>query len=92
MEFEVKKAENCFADSQSYEYRLPIDGQSFIALLNNWEVMQNHKYRRPMFIADKDGINIKGILNADTIKVSFPQNSWETEKASFENWLASEIM
>ena len=89
MRFEVKKAENCFADSQSYEYRLPLDGQSIAAMLDGWEVKENHKYRRPMFTADRDGVNIKGILKANIIKVSFPGNRWETEKTGFERWLAS---
>jgi len=88
MEYEAKKAENCFADSQSYEYRLPIDGQSFSTLLDGWDVKLHHKYRRPMFTADRDGVNIKGILKAKVIKVSFPESRWEIEKAKFEHWLA----
>jgi len=89
MLFEVKKVDNCFADSRSYEYRLPLDGQSFSALLAGWEVSENHKYRRPLFTADRDGVNIKGILKAHIIKVSFPEQSWEEEKAGFDRWLAS---
>ena len=87
MRFEVKKAENCFSDSQSYEYKLPIDGQSFAGLLVGWEVKEHHKYRRPMFTADRDGVNVKGILKANIIKVSFPGHCWETKKNDFERWL-----
>jgi len=88
MKFEVRKTENCFANSQSYEYQLPLDGQSFCALLDDWEVKEHHKYRRPMFTADKSGVNVKGILKANTIKVSYPSDSWEREKEEFENFLA----
>ncbi|MCL2366628.1 MAG: hypothetical protein FWC75_06215 [Oscillospiraceae bacterium] len=89
MKFEVKKAENCFTNSRSYEYMLPIDGQTFCTMLDNWVVKEYHKYRRPMFTADKDDINIKGILKASIVKVSFPENCWESEKADFERWLTS---
>jgi len=89
MRFEVKKVDNCFVDSRSYEYRLPIDGQSFSALLDEWEVKENHKYRRPLFSADRAGVNVKGILKANVVKASFPECRWETEKASFERWLES---
>ena len=87
MRFDVRKAENCFAESQSYEYRLPLDGQSFSSLLEGWEVRENHKFRRPLFIADKGGINVKGILKANVIKASFPEARWQEEKESFERWL-----
>ena len=89
MRFEVMKTENCFADSQTYEYRLPIDGQSFAALLTDWDVKENHAFRRPLFTADKNGVNIKGILRADIVKASFPEARWEAEKEAFEAWLGS---
>jgi len=92
MKFDVKKAENCFADSQSYEYWLPIDGQTFSALLNGWEVKEHHKYRRPMFTADRDGVNIKGILKTNIVKASFQGDDWEAEKAEFEQWLTSVVI
>jgi len=89
MKFDVKKTENCFADAKTYEYRLPINGRGFIAFLEGWEVTENHKYRRPLFSAGKDGVNAKGILEAHTIRVNYPENRWESEKAAFENWLSS---
>ena len=89
MRYDVAKVENCFADSQTYEYRLPLDGQGFCALLSGWEVKENHKFRRPLFSADRDGVNIKGILKANTIKVSFPDSKWEGEKSDFEAWISS---
>jgi len=88
MQIDVKKAENCFADAQSYEYRLPVDGQGFSAMLDDgWEIKEHNKYRRPLFTADKDGVNIKGILKANIIKVSYPSERWEPLKENFERWL-----
>lgn len=87
MRFECKKTENCFADSQTYEYRLPTDGESFASRLSDWETRRNMKLRRPVFVADRAGVNIKGVLASDTIKVSFPAQSSETDKAAFEAWL-----
>jgi len=89
MRFEVKKVENCFADSLSFEYRTSLDGQSLSSMLRGWEVKENHKFRRPMFTADKGGVNIKGILKANIVKVSFPEGRWEAEKEDFERWLES---
>ena len=89
MLFEVKKTDNCFSNSFTFEYRLPVCGQDFSAQLCGWEVKENHKYRRPLFSADKGGVNVKGILKANVIKASFPQDRWENEKADFERWLGS---
>ena len=87
MRFEVKKVDNCFVDSLSFEYRLPVDGQQFSSLLTGWEVKENHKFRRPLFTADNNGVNVKGILKANVIKVSYPQESWEKDKEEFETRL-----
>jgi len=94
MQYEVKKTENCFADSRTYEYRLPLDGERFSRLLSgwgDWEISENHKFRRPLFTADRDGVNVKGILKANVIKVSFPEDRWEAEKADFERWLTLQV-
>ncbi|MCL2202092.1 MAG: hypothetical protein FWB75_09015 [Oscillospiraceae bacterium] len=91
MQIDVKKVENCFAGSRSYEYKLPIDGECFFELLDGWEKKEHHKYRRPLFTADRDGVNIKGILKANTIKVSFPAANWEAAKESFESWLVDNV-
>jgi hypothetical protein len=89
-----KKTENCFADSQTYEYRLPVtvpDFLNFLVLDKNWEIRRNDRLRRPVFIAEQNGIHIKGILAGTTIRVSFPEKSQEQEKEKFENWLVSEL-
>ena len=88
MNFEVKKTENWFADSQTYEYRLPMTGQKFLSLLDAaWQPRCNLKLRRPVFLAERGGIRIKGILAADVIRVSFPDQDWKNLKLQFEQEL-----
>ncbi|MGI6151769.1 MAG: hypothetical protein ACOYIR_07450 [Christensenellales bacterium] len=87
MKFECVKTENCFAGSQTYEYRLPITGEEFSRLLSGWEVRVNARLRRPVFLADRNGVNVKGLLAHNVIKASFPEDRWEEEKAAFEEWL-----
>jgi hypothetical protein len=87
MVFESAKTENCFSDSRTYDYRLPVTAEAFSALLDGWDMRENRKYRRPMFTADKNGVNVKGVLSGTIIKVSFPEDRWEAEKAAFEAWL-----
>lgn len=43
-----------------------------------------------MMTADRNGVNVKGILAGNVIRVSFPEVTWEAEKAHFENWLSGE--
>jgi hypothetical protein len=87
MKFEYKKTENCFADSQTFEYKLPVDSHTFIGFLGSWELKENYKYRRPMFTAEKNGVNLKGVLKSNVIKASFPGENWAAEKQRFEDWL-----
>lgn len=90
MNFEVKKTENCFTDSQTYEYRLPMTGQEFLSLLDAaWQPRCNLKLRRPVFLAERGGIRIKGILAADVIRVSFPDQDWKNQKQQFEQELTN---
>ena len=90
MNFEVKKTENCFADSQTYEYRLPMTSQEFLSLLDgSWQTRCNLKLRRPVFLAEREGIRIKGILAADLIRVSFPDQDWQNLKHQFEQELTN---
>lgn len=87
MKFSCVKTENCFADSQTYEYTLPLSGEEFSSLLTGWDLRRNMKLRRPVFTADRDGVNVKGVLEYKTVKASFPASGWEAEKARFESWL-----
>ena len=60
MKFTCKKTENCFADSQTYEYVLPVSGEALLGRLAGWETRRNEKLRRPTFSADRGGVNVKG--------------------------------
>lgn len=90
MKFEVKKVDNCFSDAQSYEYKIPITGAEIIKRMSDWNITENHKYRRPMFIGERDGSHTKGILKANVFRVSFRNDRWEIEKKSFEQWMETQ--
>ena len=90
MRFECQKTENCFAASETWEYRLPETAEAFSVRLDGWDVKENRRYRRPMMTADRGGVNIKGVLAGNVVRVSFPEDGWEAEKARFENWLTGE--
>lgn len=88
MTIECKKTENCFTDSQTYEYRLPVTGEEFLNVLDSsWQTRCNRKLRRPVFLAEREEIRIKGILAANVIRVSFPNDAWEMHKKHFEEEL-----
>lgn len=90
MKFDCKKTENCFADSQTYEYRLPVTAEEFLKFLDEtWQTRCNQKLRRPVFIAEKSGTRIKGILAGNIIRVSFLNDSWEILKNNFEEWMTN---
>lgn len=87
MEFRSKKVENCFAQARTFEYELPITGQELVWMLEGFTVTENHKFRRPVFSAKRDGVEIKGILSASIIKVNYTEKGWEKEKVLMEQWL-----
>ena len=87
MNYEVTRIENCFADSRSYEYVLPIDGKAMLTNLPGWEIRLNEKLRRPVGIAENGGVIIKFILAGNRFRVSFPEGAWEAEKQKFELFL-----
>lgn len=90
MIFECKKTENCFADSQTYEYRIPVTAEHFVQMLDeNWDTRYNMKLRRPVFITEHNEIRIKGILQGSVIRVSYPDSHWESSKTEFEKLLSS---
>lgn len=83
-----KKTENCFADSRTYEYALSISAEEFMRLLDGtWQIRKNMKLRRPVFLAERDQIRIRGILAGSVIRVSYPEASWKTQKKNFEEWM-----
>ena len=85
MKYQWKKTENCFAQARTYEYELPVTGAELLSYLEGWEVRENHKFRRPVFSAKKDGLEIKGILAACVVKINYTAEGWEEEKEKIEN-------
>lgn len=60
MKFKWKKTENCFAEARTYEYELPITGQELAARLEDFEVKENHSFRRPVFFCEERRAGSKG--------------------------------
>lgn len=89
MNYRCKKTENCFAEARTYEYELPVTGAGLLAHLEGWEIRENHKFRRPVFSAKKDGLEIKGILASCLIKINYTADGWEQEKEQMEAWIRS---
>lgn len=89
MNYRCKKTEDCFAAARTYEYELPVTGAELLTYLgpDGWELRENHKFRRPMFSAKKNGLEIKGILAARIVKVNYTAEGWETEKEQMEAWM-----
>lgn len=90
MEFEVRKTENCFVNSETYEYSLPIRAEEFLKLIeDDYSVRLNTRLRRPVFIAESEDIKIKAVLKSQRIRVSFNDERWERLKDEFEHFLNS---
>lgn len=90
MEFEVRKTENCFVNSETYEYALPVTAEDFLKLIEgSYSVRLNERLRRPVFIAESDNIKIKAVLKSKKIRVSFDEARWEELKEEFEAFLSS---
>lgn len=87
MKYVCKKVENCFAGAQTYEYELPVTGRELLDFLGDWEIRENHRFRRPVFSAKRDCLEIKGILSAHVVKINYPSENWEQEKERLERWL-----
>lgn len=87
MNFQVKKIENCFAESETYEYLLPLTGREMLQNLADWEIRINEKLRRPVIIARKDDTILKCMKENHCFRVSFPQAHWASEKQLFEAFL-----
>ena len=87
--YQVKKVENCFKDSQTYEYRLNLnlndDTIDKFSILGE-VIIKN--FRRPIFMINCiNNTKIKGIINSNIIKVSFEDSAWEARKKEFEIFL-----
>ncbi len=87
MRYRCKKTENCFAGARTYEYELPVTGGELLVFLEGWEIRENHRFRRPVFSAKRNGLEIKGILASCVVKVNYTEEGWEKEKGELEAWL-----
>ena len=87
--FQVKKVDNCFKDSQTYEYKLEIIiDENMINKLNELGEVEIKKFRRPIFMINcKNENKIKGVINSNIIRVSFPDDMWQYRKEEFEKYL-----
>lgn len=87
--FKVNKVDNCFKDNQTYEYKLNLQiNEEFLKKLQLLGKLEVKNFRRPIFIIYCENQNkIKGIINSNTIKVSYPNNMWECNKKEFEIYL-----
>ena len=80
MRFECKKTDNCFAASETWEYRLPETAETFAARLGDWQVKENRNYRRPMLL---DGIEKYGSINQATHAMGMAYSkAWRIIKAT----------
>lgn len=91
--FKVKKVDNCFKDSQTYEYKLNVNiDEGMLQKFQSLGEIEIKNFRRPIFMINCENENrIKGVINSKIIRVSYPDNIWIERKKEFENFL-SEIL
>ena len=87
--FDIKKVDNCFKDSQTYEYKLNIEiDEEFLEKLKSLGSIEIKNFRRPIFMINCENKNeIKGVIKSNSIKVSFPEDMWQIRKEEFEKFL-----
>lgn len=87
--FQVKKIDNCFKDSQTYEYKINMEiDEEFLDKLKNLGKIEIKNFRRPIFMIDCENKNkIKGVINSKIMRVSFPEDIWQCRKEEFEKYL-----
>nr|WP_139164512.1 hypothetical protein [Dendrosporobacter quercicolus]NSL49886.1 hypothetical protein [Dendrosporobacter quercicolus DSM 1736]SDM94272.1 hypothetical protein SAMN04488502_10950 [Dendrosporobacter quercicolus] len=88
--FEGKKVENCFGGTHIYEYRLPVrTGDTFLERLGRLGKLDcRRNLPRPYFQALlPEGTTVKGVIDDQVIKVSFPSPDPAGGKQKFEELL-----
>jgi len=93
--FECKKAENCFSESQTYEYRLACSmGERFLnGLVEAGVLTCRRQIRHPFFTLDlPDHTHVKGVIGDELVKTSFPSEDFGACKARFEKLLERLIL
>ena len=62
--------------------------ENMINKLNELGEVEIKKFRRPIFMINcKNENKIKGVINSNIIRVSFPDNMWQYRKEEFEKYL-----
>ncbi len=89
--FETKKAENCFANAQTWEYRLSCQNDQLLHQLEKLGTLScKMNLRRPIFMLHmEDGTRVKGTLAGHLMRASFPTEQWQAAKERFENKLSN---
>lgn len=85
-----EKVDNCFANARTYRYYLPSpSGEELVECLGKLgSLFVKKNLRRPFFRVETDRcVQIKGIFGDKSMKVSFPEENWEEEKARWEQQL-----
>lgn len=87
--YNIKKVDNCFKDSQTYEYKLKVEiNEDFLEILKNLGELEIKNFRRPIFMINcKNENKIKGVINSKIIRISFPNDAWNERKEEFEKFL-----
>lgn len=87
--FKVNKIDNCFKNSQTYEYKLHVEiNIEFLEKLQKLGKLEIKNFRRPIFMIDcKNEDKIKGVINSKIIRVSFSDYVYEERKEAFEKFL-----
>lgn len=87
--FKVRKIDNCFKDSQTYEYDINMEiNEEFLEKLQSLGKVEIKNFRRPIFMINCENQNkIKGVIKSKIIRISFPDNIWEERKEEFERFL-----
>ncbi|MDD4510341.1 MAG: hypothetical protein PHY23_05515 [Oscillospiraceae bacterium] len=89
--FQVKKAENCFVDAQTWEYQISCRNEQLLHQLGQLgELSCKMNLRRPIFmLCMNDGVRVKGTLTGSLMRASFPTEQWKTAKETFEQTLSA---
>lgn len=84
--FTCEKAENCFANAQTYSYTLPVrlDEKILFKFEEKGELTLKKNFRRPFFFWVYNQIQVKGIIHDDRMKVSYPDGVVDELKTEFE--------
>ena len=87
--FKVNKIDNCFKNSQTYEYKLDVEiNIEFLEKLQKLGKLEIKNFRRPIFMIYCENENkMKGVINSKIIRVGFPDYVYEERKEAFEKFL-----